>query len=243
MDRRDFFKTMLVTPLLTPILLASKASANDELYLISDKPQIFLPALLQELENLNLVSGRNYVFTNGHPQKRPLVASLEKHGWTLVPRPSQTDLSLSFRPLRHPTRPSFTLVGSGQIWDIRANRLYSLWRELNSAKTLSSCLTIVSLQTNAPMSIPGGTVCVYRDGRKIDELSTKKDRIKSYNARKGTISVRIQEGKTWIPDSSCRHKICCLAPPASFVSERIVCAPNHFLLEISGSRSIDTVIG
>jgi len=243
MDRRDFFKTMLVTPLLAPFLLASKAPANDELYLISDKPQIFLPSLLQELEKLNIVSGQNYVFTNGHPQKRPLVQALENHGWTQVPRSSQADLKLSFRPLRHPARPSFTLVSSGQIWDIRSNRLYSLWRELNSAYAPSSCLTIASLQTNAPISIPGETVCVYRDGRKIDELSIKKDRIKSYKARKGTISVRIQEGKTWIPDSSCRHKICCLAPPASFVSERIVCAPNHFLLEIDGSRSIDTVIG
>ena len=29
------------------------------------------------------------------------------------------------------------------------------------------------------------------------------------------------------------------APPVSLAGERIICAPNHFLLEIHGSRSID----
>ncbi len=32
-------------------------------------------------------------------------------------------------------------------------------------------------------------------------------------------------------------------PPVFLAGERIICAPNHFLLEIHGSHSIDTVIG
>ncbi len=243
MNRRDFFKTILVTPMLTPFLLASKASANDDLYLLSDSPQIFLPSILQELKTLTIMSGQSYIFTNEHPLKNSLVQSLGRHGWTHAQKPSQAILRLSFRPLRYPARPSFTLVSQGQIWDIRAHRLRLLWQEMNTDHAPSSCLTIASLQTNTVALTPGETVRIYRNGQQIDELSLKKDRIKSYAARKAAIAVRIQERKVWVSDSSCRHKICCLAPPASFVSERIVCAPNRFLVEINGHRSIDTIIG
>jgi len=243
MDRRDFFKTILATPMLTPFLLASKASSDDDLYLLSDSPQIFLPPILQELKTLTVMSGQSYIFTNEHPLKISLVQSLGMHGWTHAQKLSQAILKLSFRPLRYPARPSFTLVSQGQIWDIRSHRLRLLWQEMNTDHTPSSCLTIASLQTDAVALTPGETVRIYRNGQQIDELSLKKDRIKFYAARKGAIAVRIQERKAWVSDSSCRHKICCLAPPASFVSERIICAPSRFLVEINGHRSIDTIIG
>jgi hypothetical protein len=76
-----------------------------------------------------------------------------------------------------------------------------------------------------------------------DELSLKKDRIRTYRTALGTVSVKIEKGSVRIPASSCRHKICCAVPPASFAADRIVCAPNHFLLEVQGPGSIDTIIG
>ena len=51
MDRRDFFKTMLTTPLLTPLILSSKKTSHDlELYLIAEKPQLVLLTLLEEIQ-------------------------------------------------------------------------------------------------------------------------------------------------------------------------------------------------
>lgn len=243
MDRRDFFRTMIVTPLLTPFLLASKSSGYDELFLISDKPQTILPLLLQELGKRKGISGKKVAFSNEHPQKKVLIQTFERNGWVHVLSPSQSDLSISFRPLQHSRPASFALVSAGQILDIRSNRLRSLWQEMNASHSLSSCLTIASLQTGPGSFTAGETVCIYRDGWRVEELSLKKDRVRSFQTRQGTITVRIQGGNVWIPESSCRHKICCLTPPMSLAGERIVCAPSHFLVEIHGTGRIDTVIG
>ena len=44
MDRRDFFKTIFATPLITPFLLGSQSSTNNELFLINDRPATYLPS-------------------------------------------------------------------------------------------------------------------------------------------------------------------------------------------------------
>jgi len=243
MDRRDFFRTVIVTPLLTPFLLASKSSTSDEVLLISDKPQIILPVLLEELGKWKSLSGKTVTFSNEHPQKKVLIQTFERKGWVHVSPSSQSDLSLSFHLLQHPTPASFTLVSSGEILDIRSHRLRSLWQEINANQPLSSCLTSASLRTHPGTLAAGETVRIYRDGWRTDELSLKRDRVRSFQTRQGTITVRIQGGEVWIPESSCRHKICCLTPPISYAGERIVCAPNHFLVEICGPGRVDTVIG
>lgn len=243
MYRRDFFKTMIVTPFLSPFLLASRSSAYDELFLISDKPQIILPSLLENLGKLKSISGRKFAFSSDHPQKRTLIQTFERRGWVYGHPSSQSYMSLSFHPLQHPTPASFTLVRSGQILDIRSRRLRSLWKEMNSSHASSSCLTIASLRTDTTSWTAGESVRIYRDGWRADDLSLKKDRVLSFQARRGSLIVKIQGGKAWIPESSCRHKICCLTPSISFAGERIVCAPNHFLVEIRGPGMVDTVIG
>jgi len=243
MNRRDFFWTMIMTPLLAPFLLASKSSADHELFLISDQPQNILPFLLEELGKWKSISGKTFAFSNQHPERKALIQLFQKNGWVHVLPSSQADLSLSFHPLRHPTPASFALVSSGKILDIRSHRLRSLWQEINANRPLSSCLTAVSLRTGSRTLAAGKTVRIYKDGWKAEELSLKKDRVRSFQTRQGTIAVRIQGGEVWIPESSCRHKICCLTPPISFAGERIVCAPNHFLVEIRGPGKVDTVIG
>ncbi len=243
MYRRDFFKTMIVTPFLSPFLLNFQSSAYDELFLISDKPQIILPSLLKELGKLQSLSGRKFAFSSDHPQKRALIHTFERHGWVHVHPSSQSYMSLSFHSLQYHSPASFTLVRSGQILDIRSHRLRSLWKEMNSSHASSSFLTIASLRTGTSSLTAGETVRIYRDGWRTDDLSLKKDRVLSIQTRKGSLIVKIQGGKAWIPESSCRHKICCLTPSISFAGERIVCAPNHFLLEIRGPDMVDTVIG
>jgi hypothetical protein len=243
MDRRDFFQTIFITPLLTPFLLASRPSQNDVLFLIDNHPETILPPILKEMEKWRLVSGRYYSFRDEHPQKEELGRALRANGWRPGSSLESAGLVLSFRPLRNPVCPSFTLVRSGKICDIRSSHLHSLWREMNLHHVPSTSLTILSFQAG-PSNLPRGeSVRIYRNGEKIEEISLKKDLERTFQVPSGIISIRIQGGKIWVPDSSCPQKICCSAHPVSTVGERIVCAPNHFLLEVSGSKLVDTIIG
>jgi hypothetical protein len=243
MDRRDFFKTIFATPLLAPFLLGSQSSANDELFLISDSPETYLPSLLEEMGCQNKAYRRSYAVPNTLPQKTALSQALKASGWTKASPLQKADMTLSFRPLQHPTPPSFTLVRAGKILDVRTKELFSFWKEMNEKHPPSSCLTIATLQTRQPSSSPGTFVRIYHNGKVIEEASLKKDRVQTYWAERGKVTVKIEQGKVFVLSSSCRHKICCSVPPASFAGDRIVCAPNHFLLDVRGPGSIDTIIG
>jgi hypothetical protein len=243
MDRRDFFRTIFIAPLLTPFLSASPPSKNDVLYLIDDHPESILPPLLKEMEKWRLVSGRCYSFRDEHPQKKELGQALRANGWKSASSPENACLVLSFRPMRNPVLPSFTLVRAGKIWDIRSSQLHSLWKEMNLHHAPSTALTILSFQSSRLKLPRGEAVRIYRNGEKLEEISLKKDRDRTFVVSGGFVSIRIQEGKIWVPNSSCPQKICCSAHPVSIAGERIVCAPNHFLLEVSGPGLIDTIIG
>jgi hypothetical protein len=242
MDRRDFFKTIFATPLLAPFLLGSQPSANDELFLISDSPEIYLPSILEELRNQNKADGRSYAFRT-HPQKTALSQALKASGWTIATSLQRADLTLSFRGLQHPAPPSFTVVRAGKILDIRRKKLFSLWKELNHKNPRSTGMTIAALQARQSGSTPGTSVRIYHNGQMVEEASLKKDHVQTFWTERGNVTLKIEQGKALIPSSSCRHKICCSAPPVSISGERIVCAPNHFLLEVQGAGSLDTIIG
>jgi hypothetical protein len=243
MDRRDFFKTIFATPLLAPILFSSDSSTKDELLLIADSPEIYLPVLLKGLGEQNVFFGRKYFLCHAHPREKALLHALSRAGLTQVFQLEKADWTLAFRPLQRPMAPSFTLVRAGKILDIRTKDLLSLWQGMNKSYALSSVLTIVSRQTNPLGTALGDSVRIYAGGRVVEEISLKKDLIKTFRAKQGEISLKIDQGKAFILSSSCRHKICCSVPPVSFSGERIVCAPNHFLLEVLGPSTIDTIIG
>jgi len=244
MDRRDFFKTMLATPLLAPLLLASKTTKNDcELYLIADDPQLFIPFLLKELQKFAVPYGRNFTLLNSHPMEKDLKQILFQTGWRYAQKPLQADLCFSFSRLRHKALPSFTLVRDGRIWDIRFQKLDSLWREMKKNRKLSSCLTIASFKKTRLDLQAGKYVSIYKDGRRIERVSLDEYFARSFNTLRGKITARVKDGKAWVSESSCRQKICIYSPPVSLAGERIICAPNHFLLEIQGTHTIDTVIG
>lgn len=244
MDRRDFFKTMLATPLLTPLILASKKTQNGlELYLISEEPQELIPTLLEEVQKYSLSDSSKFCFLNPHPKEKALKKILLDRGWALTMKPVEASLALSFSHLQSNALPSFTLVKDGRIWDIRTHGLLSLWQEMNRNHSPSSCLTIASFKSRPTDFSSGKYVAIYNHGQRAETLSLRKDLTKSFQTRGGRIAVHVRDGKAWISDSPCRHKICLYSPPVSLTGERIICAPNNFLLTIEGRRFIDTVIG
>jgi hypothetical protein len=244
MERRDFFKTVLATSLLAPLFLSAKKAKSDlELYLIGDEAEIFLPAILDELKKSGIASSGDFTFADSPPDKDALKQALLRGGWKHVLSPLQADLTLSFCQLRQKALPSFTLIKEGNIWDARARKLYSLWKEMNERYKPSSCMTIASFQKRKPSLSPGEFVSISKDGRVVERFSLKKNFSGSFKTKRGKVEVMVKEGRAWIARSSCRHKICLYSSPVSLAGERIICAPNQFLLEIQGARSIDTVIG
>jgi len=244
MERRDFFKTVLATPLLAQLLLASRTTKSDfDLYLISDEPVKFLPPLFDNLQEQTSGYGKNFAFLNSHPEENDLRKTLLQKGWNHVQKSSQADLTLSFNHLHDKISPSFTLVKEGGIWDIRPHKLYSLWKDMNENGTASSFLTVASFRSRKTVLSSGEFVDVFKDGHRIDRISLKKNLSKSYQALSGKINVCLENRRAWVSESSCSHRVCVASPPVSLAGERIICAPNHFLLEVQGPHSVDTVIG
>jgi hypothetical protein len=151
-------------------------------------------------------------------------------------------LKISFRTLHQPARPSFTLVKDGRIWDIRSWSLRSLWQEMASGAPTSRFLTVASLKRKGEERAAGEVVTVFLNGHRKETLSLKESRRKSYHSHAGRITVQITDGSARITESTCRHKICFYSQSISMPGERIICAPNHFFLEVQGG-AIDTVIG
>jgi len=235
---------MLVTPVLTPLILSSKKTRNDlELFLISEEPQMFLPLLLQQIQDYSSNEGHTFTFLNPHPMENGLKKTLPEKGWRIVQEPASARLTLSFSHLLNKALASFTLVKKGRIWDIRSRKFYSLWQEMNESHEPSSCLTIATFTKKTSVQPTGEFVSMYRNGQKIRTISLEKNRKQSFKTRRGRITAQIENGKVWVTESSCHHKICLYSPPVSLAGERIICAPNDFLIEIERSGSIDTVIG
>ena len=244
MDRRGFFQSILITPFLTPLLLASKSSsANYQLHLIDSNPHLFLPQILKELKTLGISYSHKFIFHNSHPSGHLLKQALTQHGFLQTQNPDIADLTFSFSLLHHKAIPSFTLVRAGKIWDIRSRQLYSVWKEISCSHQPSSSLTVVSFHKNTKLPLAGRTISVYKDGHCVESLSLSKDISKTFQITGGKISITIEGKKAWVNESVCPGKICLHSPPISLAGERIICAPNHFLLEIQGSRLIDTTIG
>jgi len=242
MDRRNFFKSMLAAPLLTPVLLASQRHHNDgELYLISDEPHRFLSSILKELEPTLPIRARTFVMEDAHAMGSALVDSLMRAGWTRAPHGAA--LSLSFQTMRQPARPSFSLVRGGRIWDVRTRRLRALWDEMSRNHTPATVLTVAGWRKPGAVSGRGEALVLIKDGRRAARIPLDRDSERSFRDHRGTVTVRVAAGRARITDSSCRHRICLYSPPISLPGERIICAPNRLLAEVIGTGGVDTVIG
>jgi hypothetical protein len=243
MDRRDFLRFLLVSPLAGPLLPVLRTEEpGSSLFLITDDPQKYLPAIIPEMKKRGLLQGDRFSFRGAHPFSSELGAALRRSGYKYASGSPPDALSLAFQALRQPAAPSFTLIRHGLVVDLRTRELAELWREMNGRSSPSACLTIVSSSGPTSLLSPGSRAAVFVDGKKRDILSLKTNQVRHYRTLRGEVLIRIEGGKAEVLASSCRHKICQSAG-AFLAGERIVCAPNHFLLAIHGSRFVDTVTG
>ena len=244
MDRRVFFKTLMVTPFFTPFLFSVEPKkAPLQLFVISDSPHLFVPAILAGLDDANLIPGRTFTFLGFHPEENKLHKALSVCGWRRVSRTSRADLYFAFNPIRQKIRPSFTLLREGRIWDIRSRKFHPLWKEIHRHHAPSSWLTAVSINNRPQRDIPGSRASVYIDGKCAENLSLKKNSTRSFRTARGQIKIIVDNGQAVVSESSCPNKICLSSFPACRAGDRIICAPNHFMLEVQGSSGPDTVIG
>lgn len=244
MDRRHFFQTLLLTPLLGSLLVNPKPSnRQSHLYMITDFPQDFLWIILQALEKYHLMEEKSFSLSGHSPCDKAIQKSLRTRGWKYLPDPERAAVVLSFQLLLQPAAPSFTLIKGGNILDIRSLGLDSLWKTMRKDCLSSSLMTMVSFDKKRAALPIGRWASVCADGKHLDSLSLKKNIIKSYQTKSGQVIVRIKGGKASVLESSCVHKVCCLSAPASFTGEHIICAPNRFLLKIDRSHLVDTSIG
>lgn len=244
MDRRDFLRFLLASPLASPLLsIPRPEEAGSALYLIADHPQNYLPSILVQLEIRGVTNSRRFAFRGPHPFAGQIRECLLRNAWEEVPRTASVPLTLVFQPLRQPAAPSFTLIKHGRIQDVRTRELGAMWRDMNGRLSRSTCLTVAFFPQPALFLSPGRSATVFVDGQKREILSLKENQVRQYRTLQGEIRIRIQGGKAEVLASSCRHKICQSSAPAFRAGERIVCAPNHFLLTIDGSRFVDTVTG
>jgi len=244
MDRRGFCKTFFLLPFLAPYLnVSGQTKRGFELQLISSSPHKLIIPLLEEFWGPMLFSGKNFTFLNSHPQEKELKRVLSQNNWNHVFYPSQADLIFSFLHLLKPVPPSFTLLKNDKVRDIRSKNLLSLWKEISTTQQPSSLLTVASFNKRRPHSNKGELASVYIDGKKIGLLPLKKSYSKIFRTHRGTVEMVIDNERARVVNSSCRHKICLHTPPAAIEGERIICAPNHFLLEIEPHHLVDTIIG
>lgn len=243
MDRRDFFTNLFTASLLVPLFASSKISPSRRtLYLLSDQPHLYLPRFLEALSRREKRLDFRYSLAKPHPCGVEISKELKQKGWTQAASLNSAHVLIDFRFLEHPASPSFTLVREGKIQDVRSPRLYHLWKEINNLPP-SSLLTIASLETPGRSALPGTTAVVIAEGRPKETLSLRRDAVKKYATERGEIVVRVEAGRVRAVASSCRHKICVGTPPAFLSGERILCAPNRFLLEIEGPCFVDTITG
>lgn len=244
MDRRLFFKKMLYTPLVTPLLLKAPSYGHLELVVLSESPESVLAPILKEWEPPLSPLGKNVFCSPSHPRKIALIRRLSRSGWQITGSHSNANLILSSQKLHKAALPSFTLVKNGQIVDIRSRKLYSLWKEIYRNGPPSNLVTSAVIRRSPAGFSAGHSASVTIAGRAVDEIPLNtKDSVLSYSSPKGQILVSVEKGKVRVAESTCRHKICTCTSPISFGGERIICAPNHFMVKINGPSPFDTVIG
>jgi len=240
MERRDFFKTILTTSLLTPLILESKSSRNElELYLISHDPQNSLPSVLKETGFGGI---KTFDFVGYHPNRGQISAALEQAGWTSV-RTGRASLLLSHSRLQQKADPSFTLIKNGKILDVRTGQLGSLWDSMRKDAPPTFSLTSASLHSSFSKISAGKSIICSIDGRLKATLSLRKNGCRTFETSGGKVTVKVENGTARIVESSCKNHICVHSFPISLEGERIICAPNRVLIAVKGGRSIDTIIG
>lgn len=77
---------------------------------------------------------------------------------------------------------------------------------------------------------------VYENGKLIEKIDLKSDRIINLSLEHGSMEVEIKQGRIRISNSSCPHKICVNTGWIEKPGRTIVCVPNRVLIEVQGRR-------
>lgn len=80
---------------------------------------------------------------------------------------------------------------------------------------------------------------VYENGKLIEKIDIKSDKIINLSLKKGKIEVEAKEGRIRVSNSSCPHKICVNTGWISRSGRTIICVPNKVLIEAMGKRDPD----
>ncbi len=244
MHRRRFLHTFLAAPALTPLLLAAdKIHPRGELHLISDEPEAYLPLLLAESADIPSRSRKTFAFLSPHPRRSRLFSTLTDQGWEPETDPSRAQLTLTFVPMMRPSRPSFALVRNGRIRDIRSRKLRALWDRMGRESEASASLTVAGLRPVPHRGNRGKFAAIYHEGILVERIRLDRDGSKRLQMRTGALVVRVESGRVRVAESPCWHQICLGTPPIDQTGQRIICAPNHLLVEVQGAPGLDTVIG
>ncbi|MCX7974986.1 MAG: NusG domain II-containing protein [Candidatus Aminicenantes bacterium] len=242
MDRREFIKAVVASSFISPFFLNQKIDyLHHELYLISADLRNDLPPLLTELRQLNFFPGRKFAFFGFHPSQADLTSVLTEAG--LIPATEKkAEIKIKFVHLLNPASPSFTLIQEGRIRDLRSAKLYSLWKKMQAGPT-TTALTIFSL--SPPMVKPqlGNNIALRVEGKVIERLPLNQSISRVIDTGFGRVAFRVENGQAWVEKSTCRQRVCLASSPIKYVNERIICAPNHFLIEVEGRTWLDAVIG
>jgi len=78
----------------------------------------------------------------------------------------------------------------------------------------------------------GGTAFVYEDGKPVEKVNVKEDKIIELPLSKGKMDIEVKAGRIRISNSSCPHQVCVTSGWTSRSHRTIVCVPNKMLIEI-----------
>ncbi|MFQ6083111.1 MAG: NusG domain II-containing protein [Candidatus Aminicenantia bacterium] len=241
MDRRNFLKSFLIIPSFPYSLFLSDVDKSYfQIFIISSFPQRILPFLLKRVKELEMIKEKHFSFSGNHPNRNKLIKALLSDGWKNSV--SNLGIKISFHILKESVAPSFTLLRDGRIFDLRRRGFFSLWEKMNEMESSTSWITIVSKEKRQ-IAYPGKIVSFFIEGKEVEQIPLSAKYKKAFSCREGKVVVSIKDRQVWVEKSSCRNKICLKTPPAFLEGERIICAPNGFLLEVKGNFHIDTSIG
>lgn len=242
MNRREFLQNLLASSFVSPFILNQKFEyPNWELYLLSDQPHRDLPPLLSELKRLNIFPGRGFAFSDFHPQQNELASLLTKEGLILT-SDKKAEIKINFLHLLNPASASFTFIHEGRIRDLRSAHLYSLWERMQARPKTNSLTRLSSVPSSLALQ-PGKNLLVRVEGKVIEKLPLDQSIRRTIDTGFGRVTFQVRDGRAWVEDSTCRHKVCLSSLPIKYPHERIICAPNHFLIEVEGRSWLDTLIG
>ena len=92
-----------------------------------------------------------------------------------------------------------------------------------------------------PRRGPGQWAVIEANGKSLGRFPLRGKENISAQGPLGTTHIRIAEGKVWVVDSPCPHKLCMKMGKKGRAGEVIVCVPNRVIVRVEGRRDFDSI--